>query len=64
VYLRISSNGSIRIAFGLLALAQLALAQTDPGVRGGAAGAGASIAGLTVKERKFFASGQDQIQRG
>jgi len=61
VYLRISSNGSIRIAFGLLGLAGLALAQTDPGVRAGAAGAGASITGLTLKERKFFASGQDQF---
>jgi len=42
-------------------LAGLALAQTDPGVRGGAAGAGASITGLTLKERKFFAAGLDQF---
>jgi CxxC motif-containing protein (DUF1111 family) len=34
-------------------------AQTDPGVRSGAAGAGGPIAGLTVKEGKFFNSGQD-----
>jgi CxxC motif-containing protein (DUF1111 family) len=31
----------------------------DPGVRGGVAGAGAPISGLTVKEGKFFVAGQD-----
>jgi CxxC motif-containing protein (DUF1111 family) len=36
-------------------------AQTDPGVRGGAAGAGGSIAGLTGREAKFFSSGQDSF---
>lgn len=61
MYLRISSNASSRIAFGLLGLAGLALAQTDPGVRADTAAAGAPIAGLTVKERKFFAPGQDQF---
>jgi CxxC motif-containing protein (DUF1111 family) len=31
----------------------------DPGVRGGAAGAGAPLPGLTTHEGKFFAAGQD-----
>lgn len=35
------------------------MAQTDPGPRGGAAGAGAVIPGLTIKEAKFFDSGLD-----
>jgi CxxC motif-containing protein (DUF1111 family) len=33
----------------------------DPGVRGGVAGAGAPISGLTVKEGKFFVAGQDAV---
>jgi CxxC motif-containing protein (DUF1111 family) len=44
---------------GVLAFAATTLAQTDPGVRGGAAGAGGAIPGLTVKEGKFFNSGLD-----
>jgi len=36
-----------------------ALAQTDPGVRGGPAGAGGPIAGYTLKEGKFFSAGKD-----
>jgi CxxC motif-containing protein (DUF1111 family) len=44
---------------GLLIISTSVLAQTDPGQRGGAAGAGGQIAGLTVKEAKFFASGLD-----
>jgi CxxC motif-containing protein (DUF1111 family) len=38
------------------------LAQTDPGVRGGAPGAGGQITGLTVKEGKFFTAGQDAFE--
>jgi CxxC motif-containing protein (DUF1111 family) len=51
----------------LLSIASLAIAimtlqaQTDPGTRGGAAGAGGPIAGLTVKEVKFFDSGLDEF---
>src|SRR5262249_15257170 len=37
------------------------LAQTDPGPRAGAAGAGGAIAGLTVKEGKFFDAGLDEF---
>ena len=36
-----------------------ALAQTDPGPRGGASNAGDRIAPLTVKEAKFFSAGLD-----
>jgi CxxC motif-containing protein (DUF1111 family) len=36
-------------------------AQTDPGPRAGAAGAGGAIAGLTVKEAKFFSDGQGRF---
>src|SRR5262245_28093744 len=39
----------------------LVLAQNDPGVRGGAAGAGGPVAGLTIKEGKFFDSGLDSF---
>jgi CxxC motif-containing protein (DUF1111 family) len=59
---QVSLNGPIkisRISLGILAFAAISFAQTDPGVRGGAAGAGGAIPGLTVKEDKFFASGQD-----
>src|SRR6266581_2511927 len=34
----------------------------DPGVRGGAAGAGGAIAGLSKAEAAFFAAGQDAFQ--
>jgi CxxC motif-containing protein (DUF1111 family) len=37
------------------------MAQTDPGPRGGAAGAGAAIPGLIGKEAKFFDSGLDSF---
>src|SRR5256885_1288252 len=47
------------LSVSLLSLSTVAFAQTDPGVRGGSAGAGGPIAGLTVKEGKFFDSGLD-----
>ncbi len=37
------------------------MAQTDPGPRSGAAGAGGAIAGLTTKEAKFFSAGLDSF---
>src|SRR5262249_843516 len=43
-------------ALAFLCMASL-LAQSDPGPRPGAAGAGSAIGGLTVKEAKFFDSG-------
>src|SRR5205809_4898937 len=36
-------------------------AARDPGVRGGAAGAGAPIAGLTNTELAFFSAGKDEF---
>ena len=39
--------------------AGMLLGQTDPGVRGGGAGAGGPLAGLTIKEGKFFDKGLD-----
>jgi len=51
------------LTFSSLVVAVItASAQTDPGPRSGAAGAGAPIAGLTVKEGKFFADGQSRFQ--
>src|SRR5262245_32375065 len=57
--------GAIISAAYVVVCLTTALAQTtptDPGPRGGAAGAGGSIAGLTVKESKFFDSGLDEFQ--
>jgi hypothetical protein len=44
-----------------IVLAGTCLAQVDPGPRGGPAGAGSPIAGLTVKEGKFFSDGQSRF---
>src|SRR5216110_2309787 len=47
-----------------LTLAPLMRAQSgahDPGVRGGAAGAGGPLRGLTSQQGKYFSSGQDQF---
>src|SRR5215831_4492725 len=45
----------------LLALSLTVQAQTDPGLRGGAAGAGGPLPGMAVKESKFFDSGKDDF---
>src|SRR5262245_19672525 len=50
------------LAMALAVAPTLAGAQTDPGPRGGAAGAGGKISGLTVKEKKFFDAGLDEFQ--
>src|SRR5438876_2244329 len=47
------------LSLALGAAMQLTSVPADPGVRGGAPGAGGPIAGLTLKEGKFFATGQD-----
>ena len=60
-----TSAGAIISAVFAVACLTTALAQTnptDPGPRGGTAGAGGRIAGLTVKESKFFDSGLDEFQ--
>ena len=41
---------------------QTAIAQTDPGPRGGPAGAGAAIPGLTSNEALFFAAGREAFE--
>ena len=43
--------------------ATVATAQSDPGVRGGAAGAGGIIAGTSVQETKFFNNGLTRFQQ-
>jgi CxxC motif-containing protein (DUF1111 family) len=51
-------------AFALAVMSALVRASdpaTDPGPRGGAAGAGAKIAGLTAKEAKFFDAGLEEF---
>src|SRR5215510_429054 len=60
-----TSAGAILGAAFAVAWLTTVLAQTtptDPGPRSGAAGAGSSIAGLTVKESKFFDAGLDEFQ--
>ncbi|PYQ94984.1 MAG: hypothetical protein DMF97_17585, partial [Acidobacteria bacterium] len=49
------------LACGLVLTATIANAQTDPGpdARGTMAGAGGQIAGLTIKEAKFFDAGAE-----
>jgi CxxC motif-containing protein (DUF1111 family) len=58
----VCSRSKISKAFVCLTFAAVGFAQTDPGVRSGAPGAGGPIAGLTAKEGKFFNSGQDAFQ--
>ena len=52
-------TGPLRIWLAMLTLATAGLAQTDPGVRGGAPAAGGKIAGLSDNQAKFFSAGQD-----
>lgn len=49
-------------ALALVFMSTMVIAQSDPGPRGGAPGAGGQIAALTVKEAKFFDSGLDAFQ--
>jgi CxxC motif-containing protein (DUF1111 family) len=61
VRLYTSATKNTVIGCVLLAFTGIAMAQTDPGPRAGAAGAGAAIAGLTIKEAKFFDGGLDSF---
>src|SRR2546428_12420455 len=47
------------LVFSLALGSGMLLAQSDPGVRGGAPGAGGQITGLTIKEGKFSDAGPD-----
>src|SRR5712692_7323724 len=49
----------LAVAFALVC--PLAMAQSDPGPRSGAAGAGGRVAGLTLKEGKFFDAGLESF---
>ena len=62
MYLQVCSRSQILKALVCVTFAAVGFAQTDPGVRSGSPGAGGQISGLTVKEGKFFASGQDAFQ--
>ena len=55
--------GMILAIGSVLASAGIASAQTDPGVRGGPAGAGGPLAGISVQEQKFFDNGQTRFQQ-
>jgi CxxC motif-containing protein (DUF1111 family) len=50
---------TILIVIAVLGAAVAIQAQTDPGVRAGASGAGRSLDGLTTQEQKFFRVGVD-----
>jgi CxxC motif-containing protein (DUF1111 family) len=52
----------IEMASSQLATQSVVLRARDPGVRGGAPGAGGSIAGLTASESAFFAASRDTFQ--
>ncbi|HEY6001809.1 MAG TPA: di-heme oxidoredictase family protein [Anaeromyxobacter sp.] len=59
---RRSRAGAVAATAALLLAAGLARAASDPGVRGGAAGAGGPLSGLTAQEAAFFAAGSDAFQ--
>jgi CxxC motif-containing protein (DUF1111 family) len=52
----------VTIALGMLILAGTAFAQHDPGVRGGPAGAGGPLAGLSSDEVSFFNAAKDRFK--
>ena len=51
------------LSLSLSMVGAVALAQTDPGVRGGAAGAGGPLVGISTQESKFFSNGQTRFQQ-
>jgi len=51
----------VTFALAALILAGMAFAQTDPGVRGGAAGAGGHLVGLSADEANFFTGALDRF---
>jgi len=59
---KVSLNGPIAFSLVGLVFTTAGFAQTDPGARGGPAGAGGQLAGLSVKEGKFFNTGQDAFE--
>ena len=64
------SKVRVRVLFAVLTIVLLGVAQNlpaqfrgprDPGVRGGAAGAGGMLAGLNAAEQEMFAVGRDDF---
>jgi CxxC motif-containing protein (DUF1111 family) len=57
-------NSTVTILFSIssVLVAGLASAQSDPGVRGGPAGAGGIVAGTSVQETKYFNTGLARFQ--
>src|SRR5437867_684551 len=53
---------NLTIAISFLCIVLTMQAQTDPGVRGGAPGAGGHLTGTTNKENTLFSTGQGQFQ--
>ena len=56
------SQSVLGVVLLLTAATPVAQAQTDPGIRAGAASAGGALAGLTNHENKFFTTGQTAFQ--
>jgi hypothetical protein len=57
------AKGAVVVLLLSLLVGAVAMAQTDPGVRGGAPGAGGPLAGISVQEQKFFENGQTRSQQ-
>ena len=55
---------AVLVSGSLLLLATAAPAQTDPGPRGGTAGAGGPIAGLSGSQGSYFSDSQPIFQEG
>jgi CxxC motif-containing protein (DUF1111 family) len=58
VYPYKSVTAALGISVAVFCAPGLMQAQTDPGLRGGGAGAGGQISGMGVQEYKFFSAGQ------
>ena len=56
-----SPTNGLMVFFLVVGLCSIAVAQQDPGVRGGAAGAGAAVAGLNNQQSKFFDAAKGQF---
>ena len=54
-------DGAVRVRFRVSTVVMADNSPTDPGPRGGNAGAGGQIANLTVKEAKFFSGGFEEF---
>jgi len=57
------AKGAVVVSLLSLLVGAVAMAQTDPGVRGGAPGAGGPLARFSVQEQKFFENGQTRFQQ-